>query len=169
MASFAKIDDNGLVLSVLYVLDSQTQNSEGVEVESIGQAHLQTHNNWPADKWIKTSYNTYGNQHLNGGTAFRGNYAQRGGTYDATNEIFWPIQPHSSWSKDIASASWVAPIAYPSITSEGSGENKITYRIGWNEAMHQADSTKGWVMSKSNDNASPLTKYDWNGTEWVSR
>jgi len=35
--------------------------------------------------------------------------------------------------------------------------------------MHQADSTKGWVMSKSNDNASPLTKYDWNGTEWVSR
>jgi len=79
MASFAKIDDNGLVLSVLYVLDSQTQNSEGVEVESIGQAHLQTHNNWPADKWIKTSYNTYGNQHLNGGltmllTKFFGQY-----------------------------------------------------------------------------------------------
>ena len=169
MAHFAKIDDNGLVLEVLYMEDSVTQNEEGVETESVGQTHLQTHNNWPAEKWIKTSYNTLNNQHNNGETPFRGNYAQIGGTYDSTNDIFWHKQPYASWTKNVATASWVAPIAYPSITSEGSGESEITYRINWNEELYQSDSSKGWEMSKSIDREDPPTKYDWNGSSWISR
>jgi len=167
MAHFAKIDDNGLVLDVLYIENSKIENSEGIETESVGQNYLETHNNWPANKWIKTSYNTKENQHVESGTAFRGNYASIGGTYDSTNNIFWNKKPHNSWTKNISGAKWQAPIAYPSITSEGSGDSEVGYRINWNEDLYQSDNTKGWEMSKSNDNAEPLTKYDWNGSAWV--
>ncbi len=169
MAHFAKIDDNGLVLEVLYMEDSVTQNAEGVETESVGQTHLQTHNNWPAEKWIKTSYNTHSNQHNNSKTPFRGNYASIGGTYDSTNNIFWHEKPYVSWTKNVATASWVAPITYPSITSEGSGESEIEYRIYWNEELYQSNNSKGWEMSKFNDKEDPPTKYDWNGSSWVSK
>lgn len=169
MAHFAKIDDNNLVLEVLYMENSKTENAEGVETESVGQTHLETHNNWPANKWIRTSYNTFANQHAEGKTAFRGNYAEIGGTYDPDNDIFWPAKPFVSWTKNISNASWQAPIAYPSIISEGSGESEITYRINWNESLYQADNSKGWHMSKSNDFADPLTMYDWNGSSWIPR
>ena len=35
-------------------------NADGVEDESVGQQYLETHNNWPAQMWIQTSYNTVG-------------------------------------------------------------------------------------------------------------
>tara|TARA_R110001599_G_scaffold62994_1_gene175337 strand:+ start:1453 stop:1980 length:528 start_codon:yes stop_codon:yes gene_type:complete len=173
MAHFAKIDDNGLVLNVLYMEDFYTENSEGVEIESIGQTHLETHNNWPANKWIKTSYNTKENKHLENGTPFRGNYAYIGGIYDSANNIFWNMQPYNSWTKNISEARWQAPITYPSIISEGSGDSIITYRISWNEELYQSNNNKGWEMSKSNDKPTDintaLIKYDWNGTSWVDK
>jgi hypothetical protein len=106
MAHFAKIDENNVVLTVLGVNDEDCLNSEGVEEEAIGQAHLEKHNNWPAHLWIQTSYNTRINQHALGGTPFRGNYAAPGYTWDAANDCFWEIKPHSSWVKDIANKRW---------------------------------------------------------------
>ena len=50
-------------------------NADGVEDETVGQQYLETHNNWPAQMWIQTSYNTSGGTHSGGGTALRGNYA----------------------------------------------------------------------------------------------
>ena len=39
-------------------------NADGVEDETVGQQYLETHNNWPAQMWIQTSYNTSGtNKH----------------------------------------------------------------------------------------------------------
>ena len=40
-------------------------NADGVEDESVGQQYLETHNNWPAQMWIQTSYNTSGNNQGN--------------------------------------------------------------------------------------------------------
>ena len=40
--------------------------------------------------------------------------------------------------------------------------------ISWNETKYQADNTKGWEATKSNDESETPTKYDWNGTAWVS-
>ena len=74
-------------------------NADGVEDESVGQQYLETHNNWPAQMWIQTSYNTSANQHKNGGTAFRGNYAGIGYEWDEDNQIFWPKKPFASWVK----------------------------------------------------------------------
>ena len=33
---------------------------------------------------------------------------------------------------------------------------------------YNADNTKGWEAIKSNDTSETPTKYDWNGTAWVS-
>ena len=52
MASFAKITEDNEVLTVLTLNDSDMLDADGVETESIGQAYLEQHNNWPAHLWI---------------------------------------------------------------------------------------------------------------------
>ena len=70
MAHFAKLGINGKVISVVPVNNSDLLNADGVEDETVGQEYLQTHNNWPAELWIQTSYNTIKNTHRLDGTAF---------------------------------------------------------------------------------------------------
>ena len=111
MAHFAKISEQNEVLDVLsFGDDSLIHDENGVESEAVGQQHLETHNNWPTHLWVKTSYNTLHNQHRDGGTPFRGNYATIGGTWDSANNIFWPIKPFPSWVKDTTDAEWHSPI-----------------------------------------------------------
>ena len=82
MAHFAKLGANSKVIQVLTLNNSDMLNADGVEDESVGQQYLETHNNWPAEMWIQTSYNTVGNKHNSGddSKAFRGNYAGIGYT-----------------------------------------------------------------------------------------
>ena len=135
MAHFAKINEENIVLTKVVIADSDTVNSDGVEDESVGQQYLETHNNWPAQMWIQTSYNTVGGTHKNGGTPFRGNYAGIGFTYDPDQDVFYPPQPYGSWT---LSSNWVweAPIAYPD-----DGNMYI-----WNENAYQGDNTQGWEL-----------------------
>ena len=138
MAHFAKISEDNIVLQVLALDNKDTQNAEGVEVESIGQAYLETHNNWPAHLWIQTSYNTTGNQHSLNGTPLRGNYAGIGHTWDEENQIFWYFKPYPSWVKDISIANWKSPIgdAPDDLTDEEKAAGNF-YK--WNEAGQSWD------------------------------
>ena len=61
----------------------------------------------------RTSYNTKGGVHENGGTPFRKNYAGIGYTYDETRDAFIPPQPYDSWVLNETSCLWEAPVAYP--------------------------------------------------------
>ena len=172
MAHFAKIGANGKVIQVLTLNNSDMLNADGVEDESVGQQYLETHNNWPAQMWIQTSYNTVNNQHKNGGTAFRGNYAGIGYEWDEDNEIFWPKKPHASWTKNTSTASWDAPITHPSVTDDGADPVVWEWNISWNETAYQADNTKGWEGTKKNvdgSDHSDTATYDWNGTSWVAQ
>ena len=136
MAHFAKISNENKVLAVLTLDDKNTKNSEGVEVESIGQAYLEKHNNWPANMWIKTSYNTSKNTHKKGGTPFRGNYAGIGYKWDAIDQIFWPPKPYPSWVKNMSEARWESPIGdAPQI----SDEEKLLSAYIWNEETQSWD------------------------------
>ena len=63
----------------------------------------------------------------------------------------------------------MAPITYPSVVDDGEDTPSWTYDISWNEAGYQADNTKGWEATKSNDSADPKTIHDWNGSAWVAR
>jgi hypothetical protein len=145
MAHFAKISEENIVLTVNAVDDGNAASEEK------GQAFLERVHGWPEHLWIKTSYNTLANTHKLGGTPFRGNYAGIGYTWDSENEIFWHPQPHASWTKDVSSASWVAPIATPELTSEQQTQNDVDathlWAYTWDESAYQADNTTGWVLT----------------------
>ena len=145
MAHFAKLGANGKVIQVLTLDNKDMLNADGVEDETVGQQYLETHNNWPAQMWIQTSYNTSGGQHNNGGTAFRGNYAGIGYTWDEDDQIFWPKKPYASWVKDTTTAQWKSPIGdAPALTAEQGAQNTAdTHRWSyvWNEANTTWDLT----------------------------
>ena len=139
MAHFAKLGANGKVIQVLTLDNKDMLNADGVEDETVGQQYLEHHNNWPAQMWIQTSYNTSNNQHKNGGTPLRGNYAGIGYEWDEDNNIFWPKKPFASWVKHIESASWKSPIGdAPELTDEEKASNK--YYV-WNESGQSWDLT----------------------------
>jgi len=127
MAHFSKISEENIVLQVLTLNNSDMLNADGIEDESIGQIYLETHNNWPRQLWVQTSYNTKNNKYYNiDGTehsdqtkAFRGNYAGIGYQWDLNNQIFWPKKPFTSWLKNIQTANWKSPIGdSPEFTDE---------------------------------------------------
>ena len=147
MAHFAKLGANGKVIAVLTLNNGDMHNADGVEDESVGQQYLEKHNNWPAQMWIQTSYNTQNNTHNSGDNskAFRGNYAGVGFTWDEDDQIFWPKKPYTSWVKHNASASWKSPIGdAPELTEEQISQNTadthMWYYI-WN------DSTTTWDLT----------------------
>jgi len=143
MAHFAKLGANGKVIAVLTLNNSDMLNASGVEDETVGQQYLELHNNWPAQMWIQTSYNTKGGKyfqnHIEGdpSKAFRGNYAGIGYTWDEDNNIFLPKKPYTSWVKDVATASWKSPIGdAPALTEE---QKTAKYYYSWNETEQSWD------------------------------
>lgn len=81
-------------------------------------------------EWIQTSYNTIGNQHTQGGTPLRGNYAGLGYTYDRTHDVFYPPQPYPSWILNQTTWLWEAPTPSPTDNN----------RYNWDEL------TKTWII-----------------------
>ena len=140
MAHFAKISDTSQVLGVHVVNNSDTLNADDVEEESVGQQYLQKHSNWPAEKWIQTSYNTSGGTHKDGGTPLRGNYAGIGYIWDEDNNLFYPQKPYASWVLNTTTATWHSPIgdAPDDLTDEEIAAG--TYYV-WNEDAKSWDKT----------------------------
>jgi len=140
MAHFAKISDTSKVLAVLTLDNKDMLNADGVEEEAVGQQYLEKHNNWPAEKWIQTSYNTSGGTHKDGGTPLRGNYAGIGYTWDEDNNLFYPKKPYASWVLNTTTASWHSPIgdAPDDLTDEEKAAE--TFYV-WNEAGQSWDKT----------------------------
>ena len=145
MAHFAKLGANGKVISVLTLDNKDMLNADGVEDETVGQQYLELHNNWPAQMWIQTSYNTIANTHNKGGTPFRGNYAGIGYEWDEDNQIFWTKKPFPSWVKDITTANWQSPIGSPpALTAEQTSQNDAKthdWYYAWNEEGQSWDLT----------------------------
>ena len=145
MAHFAKLGANSKVIQVLTLNNGDMLNADGVEDETVGQQYLETHNNWPAQMWIQTSYNTSGGQHRDGGTPFRGNYAGIGYTWDEDDQIFWPKKPFPSWVKNTTTAAWDSPIGdAPALTAEQTSQNEAgthSWQYNWNESGQSWDLT----------------------------
>jgi len=147
MASFAKISETNLVISVLAFTNSDMLNADGVETETIGQQYLETHNHWPAHLWIQTSYNTRNNKYYQDNAlaedqskAFRGNFAGIGYTWDKDNNMFFSPKTFSSWVKDISTASWKSPLGYPpELTEEQIANEDNRYFYNWNESGQSWD------------------------------
>ena len=134
MAHFAKLGSNSKIIQVLTLDNKDMLNADGVEDESVGQQYLERHNNWPAQMWIQTSYNTQGGKHKSGddSKALRGNYAGIGYIWDEDNNLFYPKKPYASWVLNTTTASWHSPIgdAPDDLTDE---EKAASTRYVWNE------------------------------------
>ena len=146
MAHFAKLGLNGKVISVLTLNNKDMLNGDGVEDESVGQQYLERHNNWPAQMWIQTSYNTCDGKHYDNKTgelsadqskALRGNYAGIGYTWDEDNNLFYPKKPHASWVLNTSEAQWHSPVGdAPALTAE---QQAALSSYEWNESNQSWD------------------------------
>jgi hypothetical protein len=100
VAHYAYLDESNIVTQVIVGKD---EGEDGVDWEQYYGA-------------VRTSYNTHGNQHVNGGTPFRGNFAGIGYTYDpdlGPHGAFIPPQPYPSWVLNADTALWGAPVPMP--------------------------------------------------------
>ena len=96
MAHYAFLDSNSVVTEVIVGKDEGT---DGVDWEVYyGNIRNQT--------CKRTSYNTFANQHKLGGSAFRGNYAGIGYTYDETNDVFYAPQPAENYTLNTTTWIW---------------------------------------------------------------
>jgi hypothetical protein len=120
MSHFAEINENGIVLKVLVVPDSQEHRGQDFLANDLKLGGT----------WIQTSYNTSANVHTLGGTPLRKNYAGVGYSYDQTRDAFISPQPYPSWLLVESTCQWESPTPYPD-----DGE-----RYQWNEA------TLNWVV-----------------------
>lgn len=190
MANFAKLNDSNEVIDVIVVNDSAFTD------EASGITFLQ--GLYGSDtKWKQTSFNTWGNKHYTGipfdmavrnmeraetlsddqTKAFRGNFAQIGGTYDPSNDIFIPPRPIdsigtscASWTFNTTTALWEPPIDFPTILDDGQDPVVFIWSFNWYEADYQADNTKGWKAIKNNGDGSDHTdtnEYYWDGSAWT--
>ena len=113
MAHYAFLDENNIVTEVIVGKD---EGEDGIDWE-------QWYGDFRGQVCKRTSYNTIGNVHNNGGIPYRGNYAGIGYTYQADIDAFVPPQPYASWTLD-SNIVWQPPVAKP---TDGK-------RYSWDEA-----------------------------------
>lgn len=103
MAHYAFLDSNNLVTEVIV---GKNEGEDGIDWE-------QHYGDYRGQTCKRTSYNTYGGVHNNGGTPYRKNYAGIGYTYDASRDAFIAPKPFASWVLDEAKCIWNAPTPMP--------------------------------------------------------
>jgi hypothetical protein len=93
MAHWAELDENNVVLRVLVGDNNDPNGDEGYQwlLDNLGGT------------WVQTSYNA----------TIRKNFAGIGYSYDEELDAFIAPKPFESWLLDEESASWQAPVAYP--------------------------------------------------------
>ena len=119
MAHYAFLNENYIVTEVIVGKDESNFDWERYYGDIRGQLCK------------RTSYNTIGGVHKNGGTPLRKNYAGLGFTYDPTRDAFISPKPYPSWFLNEETCRWEAPVPYPN-------DGQL---YSWDE------STKSWVLS----------------------
>ena len=123
MAYYAFLDANNVVTEVI---PGKDENDGGIDWE-------QYYGDFRGQICKRTSYNTYGGIHINGGIPFRKNYAGIGYTFDSGRDAFIPPKSFASWILNEDTCKWKAPVDMP--TDGG--------MYSWGEA------TTSWVLNES--------------------
>ena len=109
MAHYAFLNDNNIVTEVITGVDEAATDDLPEGFDSWEE--------WYADfrgqTCKRTSYNTIGNEHIGEGTAYRGNYAGIGYTYDSENDVFYAPKPYSKCVLNETTWTWEAPEDMP--------------------------------------------------------
>ena len=101
MAHYAFLDEHYVVTEVIVGKDESNYDWEAHYGQFRGQLCK------------RTSYNTRGGVHSEGGTPFRKNYAGIGYVYDPQRDAFIPPKPFASWVLDENTCLWAAPTPMP--------------------------------------------------------
>jgi len=101
MAHYAFLDENFIVTEVIVGKDESNYDWEAHYGQFRGQLCK------------RTSYNTYGGVHREGGTPYRKNYAGIGYSYDPQRDAFIPPKPFASWVLNEDSCLWDPPTPMP--------------------------------------------------------
>ncbi len=109
MAHYAFINDNNIVTEVIVGIDEDAKDDLPSEFDSWEAFYA----DFRGQTCKRTSYNTSANAHSGEGTAYRGNYAGIGYTYDTSNDVFIAPKPYASWTLDESTWTYEAPEAYP--------------------------------------------------------
>ena len=117
MAHYAFLDEQYVVTEVIVGRDESNFDWE------------QHYGNFRGQLCKRTSYNTLGNVHKEGGTPFRKNYAGIGYTYDPMRDAFIPPRPFASWVLNETTCLWEPPIPMPN--------DATTVPYSWNEPLQQ--------------------------------
>ena len=143
MAHYAFLDKNNIVIDVITGKDEGSFDWELHYGSIRGQLCK------------RTSYNTHFGVHSFSETPFRKNYAGIGYTYDAVKDAFISPQPYPSWTLDETSATWDAPITYPSVITYFRDPSKpaLYYFIDWDEDNQR------WIAL---DGEEPNGEFVWN-------
>ena len=112
MAHWAELDSKNEVIQVL-VTENNADEGYGFLLKNFG------------GRWVKTSYNTIGGVHTQGGTPLRKNFAGIGFIYDEQRDAFIPPKPFKNWILNEETCQWEAPVPYPS-------DGKV---YSWNEEL----------------------------------
>ena len=123
MAYYAFLDTNNVVTEVI---PGKNENEDGIDWE-------QYYGDFRGQVCKRTSYNTKGGIHINGGMPFRKNYAGIGYTYDEQRDAFIVPKPFTSWVLNEDSCQWQAPVEMPN--------DGASYE--WDEA------TTSWIVNES--------------------
>ncbi len=102
MAHYALLDENNVVLNVIVGKDEGGDTDWEIYYSNVTGKNCK-----------RTSYNTTGGVHKNGGTPFRKNYAGIGFTYDESKDAFIPEKPYNSWALDENTCQWQPPTPQP--------------------------------------------------------
>lgn len=111
MAHYAFLDTNNIVIEVISGRDESNFDWERYYGDIRGQVCK------------RTSYHTFGGEHIAGRQPFRKNFAGIGYRYDHEYDAFIPPQPYASWTLNQESCLWEPPTPMPT-------DNKF-YK--WNE------------------------------------
>ena len=101
MAHYAFLDGNYIVTEVIVGKDESNFDWERHYGDLRGQLCK------------RTSYNTIGGVHREGGTPYRKNYAGLGFTYDSVRDAFIPPKPYNSWLLNEDTCLWESPVPCP--------------------------------------------------------
>ena len=103
MAHYAFLDNNNIVTEVIVGKDEGEENTDW-------EVH---YGNFRGQVCKRTSYNTSGGQHNNGGIPYRKNYAGIGYSYDLIRDAFISPKPYASFTLNEETCLWEAPVPYP--------------------------------------------------------
>jgi hypothetical protein len=116
MAHYAFLNENNIVTEVIVGKD---EGENGIDWE-------QHYGEFRGQTCKRTSYNTSGGVHTQGGTPLRKNYAGIGYTYDSIRDAFIPPKSYNSWVLNEDSCLYEAPTPMPTDDKRYSWDEETT-------------------------------------------